>query len=229
MKRLAAIIVFTTMVLAAMPAFAEEWSTHFTFQGWFAHYEQTLADDKLTGYTMMSGPSLKLKYGDYSIMGAYMATVSDFRFDLGADGILLGKKSDIKLELGYNIGEMVVLHAGWKQDLLELDNAESTTSSGEITISGPTFGVTGHVPVGESGVTMLGNFSIMYLEVYNDMGTLSTETENRNAFSMQIGMTYKITRRLSLETGYVHQIYVSDDDENDIMFSGAYLTIVYGI
>ncbi len=228
MKKLLALIMMILIVLAALPAVADELSTALSLQGWFGSYDQTVGDSELSDSSVMFGPVALIDNGRYYASVTYMTTTSDYRFKLDNGEEFAGSKTDLELELGYHLGEMADLHAGWKHDVLLLEYSGGQSLSGDITTRGPTFGVTGYVPVGESGVTLIGDFTVMYLESEITLVGQDSYKESHNGFAMQLGVDYRLTQRIFLTSGYIHQIYVADDGD-DTVESGVYFTFGFSI
>lgn len=217
------------ITLAALPALAGELSTGLALQSWFGSYDQTVADNDLSDTSVMFGPLVTIEYDRYYSSVTYMTTSSDYSFKLDNGEEFVGSKTDLELELGYHLGEMVDLHVGWKHDVLLLEYSGGQEFSGDITTAGPTFGVTGYVPVEESSMTVIGDFTVMYLESEIDLGGQTSEKDNRNGYSMQLGVNFRMSQGLSLNAGYIHKIYVSDDEGDDTVISGAYFSLSYSL
>ena len=228
MRRFVQFLVIISMLFTAIPAFAQELRAGVTFQSWFTRYERTVGATEISGSSLMFGPTLTMEYDNYYTSASYATTTSDYTFDAGGGESFTGKKTDLELELGYHLGDNVSLHAGWKHDVLELEHSGGPQFSGEVTTSGPALGVTGHVPVGDFGVTVVGDFTVMYLETDTDLGGQPSEKESRNGYSMELGVNYRVTQRFSASAGYTHQIYVADEGD-DTVFSGVYFTFGFGI
>ncbi|KKL22133.1 hypothetical protein LCGC14_2438470 [marine sediment metagenome] len=227
MRRFVQFLVIISMLFTAIPAFAQELRAGVTFQSWFTRYERTVGATEISGSSLMFGPTLTMEYDNYYTSASYATTTSDYTFDAGGGESFTGKKKDLELVLGYHLGDNVSLHTGWKHDVLELESSGGPQFSGEVTTSGPALGVTGHVPVGDFGVTVVGDFTVMYLETRTELGSVS-EKDNRNGYSMQLGANYRATQRFSASAGYTHQIYVADEGD-DTVFSGVYFTFGFGI
>ena len=228
MRKFVPLLVIVSILFSVAPVFAQELRPSVSLQSWFVTYEQTIGGTKVSDSSLMFGPTLTFDYDDYYTSVSYTTTTNDYSFDLGGGDSYAGKKTDIDLTIGYRLGDNIALHGGWKHNVLDMEHSGDSQLSGDITTSGPAFGVTGHVPVADSGLTMVGDFTAMYLITKVELGSAVSEKESQNAFSMQLGVNYRFTQSFSVNAGYTHQIYVADDG-NDTVYTGAYLNFGYTI
>lgn len=228
MKRFVVISLSLFLLITALPACSHAARTQITFQSWYSRYEQNIGGKSVSDSSVMFGPSAKVGFEKVYLGATYMTTTSDYEFDLGGGVVLAGSKKDTDLEVGYYLGEVAAVHAGWKHNVLDLEYVSGGTGSGEVTTSGPSFGVAGFAPVGDSGFSVVGDFTIMYLETKTEIDGYEATTVNQTGYSMKAGFSYEFARNATLNAGYTYQVYVPEDGE-DTVFSGAYLTFGYGV
>jgi hypothetical protein len=215
------------LVFSALPVLAQEVGTNITFKTYMSKYEQSVGDETFSGTSMMFGPVATINYENYYTSITYLTTTTDYKFNLSNGEQFVGNKRDLNIELGYYLGESAAMHIGWKHDVLEMDYSGSPSLDAEIITSGPSLGVTGFVPMAESGITLVGDFTVMYLYTETEVEGYASETVGSNGFSMQLGVKYRLSQRFSLNIGYLHQIYISDESD-DTVLTGTYFTVGLG-
>jgi hypothetical protein len=228
MHRFFALTLLVMLAMSSFPATAYASRTQITFQSWYSRYEQNMGGSTVSDSSVMFGPSARVHFKKIYLGATYMTTTSDYTFDLGGGVSVAGSKKDLDLEVGYYLGDLAALHAGWKRNVLELEYVSGGTGSGEVTTTGPSFGVTGHAPLGDSGVSVVGDFTIMYLETTTELEGYQDETVDQTGYSMKAGISYEFLRNATINAGYTHQVYVPEEGD-DTVYTGAYLTLGYGV
>lgn len=180
-------------------------------KGWYNSWESGgIESDALV---LMLGPSAGLTYGKWFGGISYLVTMQDYKFsnlDTGFD--LKVDRSELDLTAGYMFHPRVGILAGYKYIS---GDGDIIAIPWEYSLSGLVFGVTANYPIKDVPLTIFGSLSYLIGEVELSLLGVS-ETDDVTGTSLDLGVAYAISEKVSANVGYKHQSFEYEGGGEDI-------------
>jgi len=160
---------------------------------------------------ILIGPVVGAKFSNNIFIDAsFLTTVTKYKFDAGDET----SRTDIDLAVGYSFIPNLGVYVGYR-------NSEFS-DGGDLTISGPLFGVRGSAPISDA-FSVYGNLAYLMFENEYEGGS----SEDAPGFSIEAGLKYAFMKNLEGGIGYRWDQTEGDDYNDKLTFSGVTLDLMY--
>lgn len=220
-KVIAGIVCVVTLLFVSMVYAEEKLQINVGVKGWYNSWEVKLDTVSIESDSsvLMLGPSITLKSGEWFGGISYLTTMADYEFNFVGDK-LSGSRSDLDIMAGYMFHPRVGILAGYKYISSDLAYTSPWGSEdAELTLSGPVIGITANYPIENTPISLFGSLSYLFGESEFTMAGVS-ETDDVTGTTLDLGVAYAISEKVSANVGYKHQSFEGDEGGEEHIFSG---------